>query len=102
MLSALHRKRREGQLSETAHRAILAQFDQDQQAGLFHWLPLSPAVLLPASQTFRTLPPSVFLRTADALHLASAAENGFTDIYSNDHHLLAAAGEFGLNGVNVI
>jgi predicted nucleic acid-binding protein len=44
----------------------------------------------------------VFLRAADAIHLATAAESEFRIVYSNDAHLLAAAKYFGIQGRNVI
>jgi predicted nucleic acid-binding protein len=52
------------------------------------------------SQTFQALPLNIFLRTGDAIHLATAAEAGFKEIYSNDRHLLAAASLFKLKGIN--
>jgi predicted nucleic acid-binding protein len=51
---------------------------------------------------FRKLAPSVYLRSADALHLACAIEHGFREIHSNDGHLLAAAKAFRIKGVNVV
>ena len=54
------------------------------------------------AEVIASAPATTFLRAADALRLATAAENGFTEIHSNDKHLIAAAPLFGLRGVNVI
>jgi predicted nucleic acid-binding protein len=53
-------------------------------------------------EAFATLPSTVFLRAADALHLVCAREAGFSETHTNDRHMLAAASEFGLTGINVI
>ena len=65
-------------------------------------MPLTDAILDRVEAVFATAPATTYLRAADALHLATAAEHGFAEIYSNDRHLLAAAPLFGLRGVNVI
>lgn len=49
-----------------------------------------------------TAPATTNIRAADALHLACAAEHGFSEVYSNDRHFLLAAPLFGLEGMNVI
>ena len=74
----------------------------DDASGLWGWLPLTDAVMSAANREFERLPASVFLRSADALHLACARHHGFAEVYSNDRHLLAAAAHFGLAGRNVI
>ena len=98
--SAFHRKLREGALTPAEFAALMNQFEAE--LSLFTWLPVTSALITDVRQSFVTLPPTVFLRSADALHLACAREAGLTEIYSNDRHLLAAAPHFGLNGVNVI
>ena len=89
-------------MASGALQAVLTQFACDGRGGLFHWLPLTDDVQQRLEQVFRKAPPTVFLRAADALHLACAAEHGFKTIYSHDRHLLAAAPLFGLRGVNII
>lgn len=102
VLASAHRKVREG-VATPAHLAhIIAQVRSDTDAGGLHWLALTPAVLRQLEDRYRTAPPTLFLRAADALHLACAAEHGFRDVYSNDRHFLAAAPHFGLRGINLI
>lgn len=102
LASVLHRKLREGALDAMRYLSVCQQFEQDMQSGVWHWFPATSALLEQVRAAFRTLPATVFLRASDALHLVCARDNGFTEIYSNDRHLLAAAPHFGLKGINVI
>ena len=99
--SGLHRRVCEAVTATEDARKIWRQFEQDERAGVWHWLPLNDVVVRRACEVFEKLPSDVFLRSADALHLACAAENRFTEVYSSDRTLLTAAPHFGLNGVNV-
>jgi predicted nucleic acid-binding protein len=99
--SGLHRRVCEAVTSTEDARKIWRQFEQDERAGVWHWLPLNEIVVRRVCEVFEKLPSDVFLRSGDALHLACAAENRFTEVYSGDRILLAAAPHFGLNGVNV-
>ena len=100
--AAFHRAFREGRLAKDVFAAALDQFEMDQANEGINWLPLGPGLLAGMAARFAKLPRHTFLRAADALHLACAAENGFRKVYSNDRHFLAAAPMFGLEGVNVI
>ena len=99
--SGLHRRVCETVTSIRDAHKIWRQFEQDERAGLWDWLPVNDLVIRRASDAFERLPANVFLRSADALHLACAAENRFTQIYSGDRILLEAASYFGLEGVSV-
>lgn len=98
--SAFHRKWREGAFSAGAFREISHQFADDCVAGLWQWLPATAALVEAAAAAIRRLPSTVYLRSADALHLTCAREHGFAEIYSNDRHVLAAARHFKLKGVD--
>ncbi|MBI2891109.1 MAG: type II toxin-antitoxin system VapC family toxin [Nitrospirae bacterium] len=101
-VSALHRKRREGVLSPDRHSITIGEFVRESRVGAFRWLPLTPAVFARVENVFKALASTVPLRAADAMHLACAAQNGFTQVYSNNRVLLAAATLFALKGVDVL
>ncbi len=100
--SAAFRKVREGAASPADYRNLMAQFHADCLAAAIILLPLTGAILDRVESVFTTAPATTYLRAADAIHLATAAEHGFAEIFSNDKHLLAAAPLFGLRGVDVI
>jgi predicted nucleic acid-binding protein len=102
MMAAFHRKLREGVIRPSAYAALFGQVQAHIDAGAFRWLAQDAEVLLRIRHFYRKLPASVFLRGADAIHLATAAEAGFRIIYSNDAHLLSAAKHFNIEGKNVI
>jgi predicted nucleic acid-binding protein len=102
MIAAFHRKLREGAIRPTAYAALLGQVRAHNEAGAFQWLAQGPEILARIADVYAQLPATVFLRAADAIHLATAAESGFQAVYSNDGHLLAAAKYFGIDGKNVI
>jgi predicted nucleic acid-binding protein len=102
MMAAFHRKLREGAIRPTAYAALVGQVRAHIDAGAFRWLAQDQEIFLRIRQVYQRLPATVFLRAADAIHLATAAEAGFRIVYSNDAHLLAAAKHFGVEGKNVI
>ena len=100
--AVFHRHFREGVLTQEQLLETCLRFDRDQRSGVWDWLPMDTPSLQKAGRRFRQLSSKVFLRSADCLHLTAASEADFTDIYSNDKHLLSAAPHFGLRGINVI
>lgn len=100
--AALHRKLREREITKIQLETIFRQFDLDESQRLWNWLSLTESVLASVLSELRNLPGHLFVRTADALHLVTAKDNHFREIYSNDTHLLAAARYFGIEGKNVI
>ena len=99
-VAAFHRKHREGSLIHGAVLKAAEQLSREIETGRIVWLPLTSEIIERVHDVFLNLPATVFLRTGDAIHLATASEAGFKEIYSNDRHLLAAAALFKLRGIN--
>lgn len=102
IIAALHRAHREGRFTVERYWFAVEQFKIEQKDNQFVWYALDEKVQARLEKTFKSASASTFLRAADALHLACAAEHGFKEVYSNDRHFLAAAPHFGLRGINVI
>lgn len=102
LITSFKRHQREGRLSATQVGLLWEKHGQDLADGLIRFLPVSSELIATACQQMLALPPSVFVRAADALHLACAADAGLKEIYSHDRHLLAAAPHFKLKGIDVI
>jgi predicted nucleic acid-binding protein len=100
--SALHRAVRDKQLTATEAAGLRQQFRDDVADGVWTLIPCTMLILQAVDSAYEALSSRVFLRSADAIHLATARLSGHNAIYSNDRHLLAAADSFGLRGVNLL
>lgn len=61
-------------------------------------VPISERIVRQVEHLTARLPKTVPLRAGDAIHIVSAIESGFDEIWTSDRHLLAAAAHFGLKG----
>ncbi len=98
---AFHRKVREGTLSSKSAAALREYFLEDVRNETWLLIPVSDRILRQVEILTRSLPKSTPLRAGDAIHIVSAVEAGFNEIWTNDRHLLAAAAHFGLKGRSV-
>jgi predicted nucleic acid-binding protein len=98
----VRRHAREGHLTPLEARQVLADFRADEEGSVWRWLPVSSALVRRSSEEVVRLPSRAIVRALDVLHLATARDHGFREVYTNDRHMLVAAGYFGLTGVNLI
>ncbi len=101
MACLAHRKLREGPATPADVTIRRDLFLQDINDGVITATPVTERLLRRVEAATRTLPPSCHLRTFDALHLVTAKDSGFDEIWTNDRHMLAAAAHFGLVGRSV-
>jgi predicted nucleic acid-binding protein len=98
---AFHRHVREGSLTAQQAGQLRDVFLTDVRQGVWALLPITEQLLFQVEAATAKMPPSAHLRAGDALHLLTAHQAGFSEIWTNDRHLLAAAQHFGLSGRSV-
>lgn len=101
MACLAHRKVREGPVTPADAIVRRDLFLDDVNSGAITAVPVTERLLRRVEAATRALPPSCYLRTFDALHLVTAADLGFAEIWTNDRHMIAAAPHFGLIGRSV-
>ena len=94
----IHRRMREGSSTPVDAHELCARFSEHVRAGLWKLVPVSESLLRRTSTMIVSAPSNLFLRTADAVHLATAQELGEREVWTNDPQMLAAAPYFGLTG----
>ncbi len=97
----IHRRLREDLFAVNDARDLSQRFSDHIEAGLWNFIPLNEAFLRRTSSLMLAAPRELFLRTADAIHLATASEIGEREVWTGDRHMLAAAPYFGLSGRSV-
>jgi predicted nucleic acid-binding protein len=98
---ALHRSVREKRVTRGEASQLRTTFFSDVALGIVRMIPVTETVLRAVESTVATLPTALFLRAGDAVHLASARHEGFSELWSNDRHMLKAAPHFGITGRSV-
>ena len=99
--AVLHRRVREGAATSEEARELASLFSAHTHDGLWNFIPVHEALLRRTGIQMISAPREIYLRTADAVHLATAQELGECDVWTNDRHMLAAASYFGLTGRSV-
>ena len=101
MATILHRQVRERVLSRERALELQSIFLAHVAEGAWALLAVSRELLEEVLNGIRLLPGNIFLRAGDALHLVTARRADFSEIWTNDRHLLDAARYFGLTGRSV-
>ena len=94
----IHRNLRERSVSPTQAARLRDQVSEDIHNEVWRLIPMTNRLLQRVESLVRGLPADCFLRSGDAIHLTSAIDAGFEEIWTNDRHLLAAASQVGIRG----
>ena len=89
---------REGSITQDQGATLRRLFLQDVRNRVWVLFPVSERLLFRIESLIGSLPRSVYVRAGDAIHLVSAKDAGFSEIWSNDRRLCEAAPYFDLAG----
>ena len=94
----IHRNLRERSVSPAQASRLRDQLAEDIRNEVWRLVPVTNRLLQRVDSLVRGLPTDCFLRSGDAIHLTSAIDAGFEEIWTNDRHLIEAASRVGIRG----
>jgi predicted nucleic acid-binding protein len=92
---------RQGAVNQKQAIVLQTDFVRDLAAGVWVMVPVSDDFMARVGERLARLPVATHIRAGDAIHLCAASEVGFTEVWTNDRHMLGAAPAFGLTGRSV-
>ena len=95
---AFRRQFREGKLNAAQLQSAVELFREHAEALIWNLVPIGSGWMRRLTGFVSNLPPDVYLRAGDMVHLMAARESGESEIWTSDRHMLAAASHFGLAG----
>jgi predicted nucleic acid-binding protein len=101
LMAVFHRRLREQTWSRREFETVTRQFIKDEVSGYWSWRLLDSVIVDEAVKIYSVLPETIFLRTADCLHLVTALHHGFTEIHTQDVHQIRAASALGLAAASI-
>lgn len=101
-MAVFHRRLRQRKWTRDEFQTTVRQFSKDDIGGYWTWLALDGRIVEESVRIYATLPESIFLRTADGLHLVTALHHGFPEIHTHDVHQRKAASALGLGCVFIV
>jgi predicted nucleic acid-binding protein len=99
--AVIERRMREGLFAPNDARDLASRFSEHIEEGLWTLVPVNEALVRRTGALIVSAPRNLFIRTADAVHLATANEIGERHVWTNDRRMLAAASYFGVTGRSV-
>lgn len=80
----LHRYVRAGWINREQAMSVRRSFLESVHEGTWTLIPVSEGVLRAVNALIPELPDGVFLRAGDAIHLVTASQAGFPEVWTND------------------
>jgi predicted nucleic acid-binding protein len=101
LMSVFHRRMRERKWTREQFQAATSQFNRNEAAKFWTWVPVSSFILGAASQLYLSLPGNVFLRANHCLHLVTALHHRFEEVCTFDRHQQKAVQVLGLTVIKL-